>query len=62
MKKLFPLIALVCALCSCSCGAAKVGVANFDNVIPQPQSVVYVADAEGYTLSKATAVDILVAL
>ncbi|MBR3853229.1 MAG: beta-N-acetylhexosaminidase, partial [Tidjanibacter sp.] len=49
-------IALVCALCSCSCGAAKVGVANFDNVIPQPQSVVYVADAEGYTLSGATTV------
>ena len=56
MKKLFPLIALLCALCSCSCGAAKVGVANFDNVIPQPQNVVYVADAEGYTLSEATAV------
>ena len=51
MKKLLPLFALV-ALCGCSCGAAKVGVANFDNIIPQPKNLIYVADAEGFTLTK----------
>ena len=55
MKKLLPILALV-ALCSCSCGAAKVGVANFDNIIPQPKSLTYVADADGFALTKEAAI------
>ena len=51
MKKLLSLFALV-ALCGCSCGAAKIGVANFDNIIPQPKSLTYVADTEGFMLTK----------
>ena len=50
MKKLLPLFALF-ALCGCSCGAAKVGVANFDNIIPQPKSLTYMADTEGFVLT-----------
>ena len=50
MKKLLPILALL-ALCSCSCGAAKVGVANFDNIIPQPKSLTYMADTEGFVLT-----------
>lgn len=50
MKKLLSLFAL-CALCGCSCGAPKVGEANFDNIIPQPKSLTWVANADGFELT-----------
>ena len=55
MKKLLPIVALL-ALCGCTCGASKVGVANFKNVIPQPKIIVCEADAEGYVLTKSSRV------
>lgn len=55
MKKLIPLF-VVMVLCGCSCGAAESGVANFDNVIPQPKMVSALADVEGYTLSEQSVV------
>lgn len=55
MKKLLPIVALL-ALCGCTCGASKAGVANFENIIPQPKTIVCEVDAEGYALTRSSRV------
>ena len=53
MKKLLPIVVLLVS-CGCTCGALKVGVANFENIIPQPKTIVCEVDGEDYVLTRSS--------